>query len=82
MDKRKDQLGFISIPVLVLSLYMFFSRMSNLIYFLPKTYLTMWLLTGSHLAISRQTQYYLSEPTWAGLKRSPKIKLSAKPYTA
>ena len=58
-----------SVPVLVLSLYMFFSRMSNLIYFLPKTYLTMWLLTGSHLAISRQTQYYLSEPTMGRFKK-------------
>lgn len=35
--------------------------MSNLIYLLPVTYLTMWLLIGSHSAISRQVQYYLSE---------------------
>lgn len=55
------------------SVYMF-SRMSNLIYLLPVTYLTVWLLIGSHSATSRRVWYYLSELILAGIKTLPKAK--------
>lgn len=47
-------MGFMSVPVLVFSLYTrVLSRMSNLIYLLPVTYLTMWLLIGSQPFLGR-----------------------------
>lgn len=58
--------------VCVQSVHIFFSRMSNMIYLLPVTCL-MWLLIGSHSAISRQVQYYLSELIWAGKKHYPML---------
>lgn len=69
LDKRKDQL-VLQVFLCLCSVCTHIFHTSNMIYLLPVTCL-MWLSIGSHSAISRQVQYYLSELIWAGIKRLP-----------
>lgn len=77
--QKKRSVGFYKCSCACVQSTHIFSRMSNMIY-LPVTCL-MWLSIGSHPAISRQVQCYLSELIWAGIKRLPTANWT-KSYTA